>query len=458
MWNPARSKSKTVSRFRIDVLTATIFAIAIGVAAHRAQAQIVAPTHTVADSLPAPVYERYGSPDACLAATRRIRNTLSWDGEPDTLPDRASRAIPPAVAAAARRCGARFVVDSVLEKSLDALQQLALLANDDAWAARVARRRIALVAHRPARARNMVLETILIEYLNASPIHFTQADTLFHLMDSTDANAQTPRFWAQQATFGAATRSNDAARARSAVAVWMHLLHQTPRAQRQGWQATMTGGMLAFTTLLGPAFPADSAFARYRDTIVALFGPDKANLVVGMIGHQAPRVSGNYTFGQSALTSGDHAMPKASLVVFLDERCGASCTSRYAVLRRLATRFGASLQMTVVTRTNGFLRNVLLVHPDSEADAIHHYLTGFFHLPGALVVETTPFQRNAAPDRRRVNGQTSLATQYPAPPELGGMVAFVIDRNQRVVWPAITVAREQEPLLETVLERLTAAP
>ena len=108
-------------------------------------------------------YERYLIPEQCLAAARRVVDSVQWGTRPDTMPFDARDTLPSAAAATARRCGERFQVAVVERQSLSTLRDLALMAGEDSVARAVTERQIADARGKPLAERAAAPEKGCVE-------------------------------------------------------------------------------------------------------------------------------------------------------------------------------------------------------------------------------------------------------------------------------------------------------
>jgi hypothetical protein len=409
----------------------------------------VDPILSAADSA-APL-TRYASPDACVAAVRRIRRQAYWSQDPDTLPVDSDRVLP-AEAQAARTCGRHFSMDSVLERSLGALQQLALLAGDDAWAGDVVRRRVTLAARQPVVMRADILADALMYEVNAIPARFDVGDRLARALDSLGADAAQAQARAYDILASRAMALDSMTRARAYAARYMTAVAKIPREQRDDGWARETAEILALASLPMSGPLSDTAVRHYRETMTQLFGAAMAAPFAGLVGLPAPAVTGEFWPDSTTQPAIRPVAHRPSLVIFLDSRCGTHCVPDITTLKRLTARFGTQMDVVTSIQTRGFFRSVLLTDSSAEAGALRDYFSAYRQLPGTLVIATTPFTRRPAPDRRRVDHAVPTVQRYGA--SFGqhyDMTAVVVGTDGRVLWPPISLSRYDEPLFARLL-------
>jgi hypothetical protein len=102
------------------------------------------------------------------------------------------------------------------------------------------------------------------------------------------------------------------------------------------------------------------------------------------------------------VANGDTLRPKpgtASLVLLGTPNCGGQCYSQYAAIRRLEARYGAALNTTIVTGTEGYFLNNLTPNPSAESDSAGKYFIDFLKLPVGIAASEISFTREV--DGRR---------------------------------------------------------
>lgn len=461
IWYHLKDDAKAVARRGMTCVTmVTILAVSSGEShsqsvnmRSRAPSPVAIPA---LDSLTPDLH--YASPDACLAAVHRIDAAVFWGQEPDTLPADSER-VSNEEARTARSCGHVFSADSVLERSLGALQRLALTANDDAWDAEVLRRRVTLAARKPALARAAILADAAGAEVWSIPARLDVGERLARLLDSLGTEVALSR---GQAYGGLMTRAliiDSLDRARRYAPRFMAAIIDMPREQRRdGW---ISGAATALAlTMLPQGGPLSSDMARrYRDSVTALFGADQADPIVGRVGLPAPSVTGEFWPDTASKPVIRPTAGRRALIVFLDSRCGPNCAPDYALLKRLTARFASEVPITVVAQTRGYFRRVLLAEPVQEIARVRAYYSEYRRVPGTLVGTTTPFFKRPAPDRRRVDSLTATQQRYGS--AWGGhydVTAFVVNEDGLVVWPPMSLGGESEPLLVRLLNRRSKMP
>lgn len=348
---------------------------------------------------------RYSWPEQCMALAGRLEAN-AWRGDAramrDTLPYDPQDTLPASVVAAVRTCVAKFPIERAAPLELSWLFHLELVAHQDVQVKRVVERQLALARTRPARAS--VLAAAVPALLAARPARVREALSYAARVDSLTGVADEVRraVHRQLASYAisvldttllisqlAAYRTDDeAVDVLSSVALRM-LRQRTPD------EATaIREEMLARAAATGATAP--SQLLEMVDRMVAPAG--------------RPPIAANFWISS---LPGDTIRPapgKVSLLVFVGERCGgrgaSACAPNYAVLRRLHQRFGATLDITLMARTDGYFRSYAPPTPAEEAELLRQYFLEDVGLSGALSVVTTPFTRLPNPDGRRRDGAT----------------------------------------------------
>jgi hypothetical protein len=140
-----------------------------------------------------------------------------------------------------------------------------------------------------------------------------------------------------------------------------------------------------------------------------------------------------------------------------------TCWDEAATLRRIAKRFPA-LEITLVSQTRGYFVSAAVDTPADEAEWVRRWLLDAHHLPGALSVSVTPFERMPEPDRRRMDKPVPNAANYGGRGEFMLTSMFLVDSGIIVYWDVL--GPEERPglfglrwvdLIGTILSRDTTA-
>ncbi|HEX6535948.1 MAG TPA: hypothetical protein VF041_15235 [Gemmatimonadaceae bacterium] len=351
-------------------------------------------------------YERYVIPEQCLAAARRVVDSVGWGARPDTMPYDTRDTLPAAVAETAHRCGARFDAAHVERQSLPALRDLALMAGDDSVARAVTERQIANARGAPLAERAAVLVQAVHAYVTARPLRLDAVREYLRRLDALGPDASTERV-AAHAEF-----SNAYVVGMLDVGMFLEEMkaigdiveHVPPKiraADPQYWQ----------TQELVIHVGAAEASALRDGPTVALAEMSQRGWTEGtMLGRRAPAIVARHWFARADGAPRPRA-GRVSMIVSVDPTCGVQCFSHYATLRRIARRY-PELDITLVAYTHGFFGLHPPPPPAEEAALDSAYFLGAFRLPGALAVDVTPFTTVPEPDGRRINGVAPNQTNY----------------------------------------------
>lgn len=171
---------------------------------------------------------------------------------------------------------------------------------------------------------------------------------------------------------------------------------------------------------------SSSAYVSFRNSYwESIRGPNSDGLP-NNVGEIAKPIVGDFWFRREGgkvarLPHAPGPLPekgRINLVVFLDINCeentpifigqyhrsysGGRCLSLYPLVRRLAERY-PSLQVIVVSLTDGFIGATEPMSPEEEAIQKSHWWLGTHKLPATLVVAEQKFFKLPAPDYRRID-------------------------------------------------------
>ncbi|MGH7511359.1 MAG: hypothetical protein ACREOQ_00410 [Gemmatimonadales bacterium] len=352
----------------------------------------------------APEYARYPTPGACAAAVERVYGTATWGEDSDSFPYDPSRPLPAAVAAAARRCVERFLpaggVAALSGKDVDAMFMLGLTAGDDSLAAAALRRTVA--RQRSKRDSTDVLVGALDAYLNGRPARLVLAQGLARRLDSLGYREDLPPGqWSNphsKVLQLAKAMLDSAAMTEEAEAVLAAVRALPEQERRGGWVLGAVLSTLSIDQLWTlRAYGPDSMFPRMKSQVTALLGPD-ALQTSPLLGLPAPPLQPDFWFGREPA---DSVLPRPGRVTLLIGCGGGACDN--AVLRRLKTRYGDSLELILLAPTQGRHGPYIPLAPQREAELLRDSYLGTHQLPAKLGVWITQYTSRPDPDRRRVS-------------------------------------------------------
>jgi hypothetical protein len=188
-------------------------------------------------------------------------------------------------------------------------------------------------------------------------------------------------------------------------------------------------------------------------------GPDSAMALVRtqqfpnpMIGTVAPRVVVPFSFYGTSTTV--PAPNQYTLIVFISGMtCKQPCFAMSATLQRVHQRF-PNVAIVTVTQTQGWFRNHPPMSTQENARLLADYYKNFLHLPGTIMVDTTPYMMLPKPDGRRVNGNSAAYHTYSLSglsSEIGSAPAFLVNQDGKIVF-SYQVDDKSEKLLTAMIQ------
>jgi hypothetical protein len=420
-----------------------------------------------------PDYAHYRTAAQCWLAVGRAKSVAErqgpvWRDTTELLHGLVLDSTPPAVVEVARRCSAPFQPESASLDEYRELLSVYLSANrDDAAATVIARRLEGLswAASPDGLSRTDVLWTALSAYADARPIRWTKVlsiaqtlkahvdlslsvavyDTLFKLAGSMGDSAAQRQFAEQ--LIAAVDRISPAVKATPAYV----------KIARKAYDAL---NYLQHQALLDSLRTNDAWYVATKQANWKRLASQARGIAPDFTGEKAVHIVGDFWYrpattssdGTSKRANGQKRSPadsmgvmvlnadgapapirptpgKVSLVVFVRGGCypqGPSfrglidrptyrdykgCWDTYAILHRFAKRF-PSIEITLVSQTTGYLGWDGPLTPEAEAHLQADWWLGFHHLPAALAVVNTPFDRLPQPDHRRIDKPVANNVNY----------------------------------------------
>ncbi len=414
-----------------------------------------------------PDVTRYETPEQCLAATQRIRDSVlgprqivaitSPRGTPESL------ASPRAVIDAAQQCSARWPLEHASLEIFYALFPLYLQAGRDADADSLASRRLARVAHDTGDVRFAVIDSIAAVYLYASPARISRAEPMLTLLGEIESTTDQRfrRFDHLHTLLQQSDALGDTIRAYRAAEEMTRLAAALPDADRTQEWWTRIGRFQAYTgyDYLSTQKQFDSlristaAYAKVVRANWAFANHESVGTVEFPVGSPAAPLQSTFVF-PPVLETQSAGAPRSdvrgnalvrpapgviSLIVFLD-RCDMfvlQCLETYATIKRIASQY-SELELTLSAQTYGFFFDQKPPVPKEEADLYQKWWLEFHALPAMLAVTETPFWRITDPDRRRINEVIDNRKNYSfgswvIRPQMG----VLVDRDGTIVYTNI---------------------
>jgi hypothetical protein len=378
------------------------------------------------DTSPYTSFERYAHPEECARAVawneemvwatrRRDSVALGRYGNPSN----------PSAVAAGERCLAQFPEPWITTHDWLGLGAAYLAVNNDSAAATAFTRAEHDAASRspePSLERRAWIKTYIVElYLDAPQPRISAAAGIQKQLDALDARAAIPQMMAHIRMAQAGMRADSVAlwenEARAAIAAFRRA---TPELRHE-YAVDASGGywLLMRAQLRKNDVPgARATVERMRNDLLPvqqyLQGRVAGTLAwIGNQGTPAPSIRATQWVNVSAPNDTIHPAPgRVSIVLFSPANCGYRCANQYAMIRRLADRFGSSLDIVIMTRTQGFYGR-RLVAPDSEISLIRHYFVDQLRLPARIAVWKTETHRRE--DDAVEPNELPNETAYPLP-------------------------------------------
>jgi hypothetical protein len=275
-------------------------------------------------------------------------------------------------------------------------------------------RMISLVSDPAQRA--WTLFAIFQAYLGARPMQFAEAERVVARLDSLGAVAAVPAINAHGMLLLDAQRRFDVTRIEREASAILHLDSFVNAPDRD--DIFYGSGNAVFALLSAELYRSPQTAVTQTMRLVRATGyrwpSDSATTaayltaIISPIGRPAPVLDAKYWYG----THGENTwvVPgKASLLVIVPDANEMPNYGQYTILRKLHEKYGDALNITVMSRTVGYIHDSPPLGPAQEADSIRAYFQNFLKLPVTVGVIETPFHR--LPDGRRVNGPVSFEAQ-----------------------------------------------
>jgi hypothetical protein len=354
------------------------------------------------DAAPYTSFERYSYAEECAKAVAWNEDMVWATRRRDSVAlGRYGNPLDSSAVAAGRQCLARLPTPLTAPRDLLGLGATYLaLDNDSAAATAFARAEHDAGALSPE--RRAWVKTFIIEvYLDAAQPRFAAAATIEKELDALGAMAAIPRMMAHIRLAQAGMRSDSVAlwdgEARAAIAA---IGRATPEARREyafeAWEGywLLLRARLRVNDVVGAKATVDHFLADIVPVQPFLQRrADFANAWIKDQGLSAPPIRATRWANVSG--PADTIYPKrghVTLVMFAGANCGYQCLSPYALIRRLAEQFGASLDVVFMTHTAGYY-GARLVAPDSEMSLIRRHFIDQLHLPVKLAIWKTETRR-----------------------------------------------------------------
>ena len=386
---------------------------------------------------------RYVMVEECIAAAERVDDSVStWGPRGNT----AAVTQPASGVETARRCTSRFPSRTVGLHDFALLFELYLHAAQDADAQTLLTRRLAAIGGAAGlRERAEVLDTAIRTYLTVQPERLAAAESLLVEGSRLPAPAFTlaHRITGYGNLMDLSRRAADSARAHRAAERLVAIGASLTPVERQDEWYTSRGKARVYWAL--DYLSAGDLLDSLRRSTAAYVALKRANwktagggmgVIPFSIGDKARPLEGAFWFGRGDSAASRTSGPtpgKVSLVAFLQHGCGPGCDGAVnAVLRRVLARF-PDVELTAVVKTLGHMGDTTPLTPEAEAALLRTQLRD--RVPGVLLVESTPYARLAAPDKRRINSPTPNEINYWIGSRIitGNRIAYLVDPTGTIV-------------------------
>lgn len=202
------------------------------------------------------------------------------------------------------------------------------------------------------------------------------------------------------------------------------------------------------------------SYVSFRNSYWERVRGENADKLPDYSGESAKPVTGDFWFKRegdkvSRLPQAPGSLPasgRISLVVFYDIRCedntpvfigqyhrfypGGQCLASYPILRRMVEQY-PSLQVTIVSLTDGFIGNTEPMSPEEEAEQKSNWWLSTHKLPATLAVSEQEFFKLPAPDGRRVDTPHENSINYlfgSGATRVPSSTAFLIDVDGTILY------------------------
>lgn len=357
-------------------------------------------------------YARYTPAECAQLVTRAERQ--AWRAiRPDTVyhPPTGDRWLNGTIDEA-RACVPQFDVATTAPTQLVGLGTAYLIAGDDAHASAAFDRLRAAHAGLGEDVRAWDLYQIVAAYANARVPRVAAAQQVANALDRMGKPAAPERMLAHQTLAEIAYVRDSVPWLDAEIHAALAAARDITGDARREWAWSIAGAYESYADVLGRRGLGPAAVA-VIDSATAELGPLRAQLRQDIAGHRfgytlygqpAPMLTASYWYTSDTAGSAPTLIPTVarprhgvvSLLLFVSANCGDRCFSGYAVARRLRARFDSShVDITLVTRTEGWHHNHLIATPADEAAQIRTYFRDTVQLPFPIGIWRTDFGHKA---------------------------------------------------------------
>jgi hypothetical protein len=403
-------------------------------------------------------FSNYTSVDACGGAVRDMAFEILRTHVMDTLPYNVhGDTLPTAAVAIAHACADRFTVPGTDASDLWSLFRTSIVTGKTDQASQVIERQLSLA--KTVKQKAKILSIAIQTYLGSHPPLPTQAQQLMPRLDALEgAYALMNQYQAHIALMGYWHRVYNADSIRKEAKFSLALLKKMTADQRDGlnvfppymeliWLASDEHDLKSQKDLINQGLADVGAWRDGRGSDGFLKAERLLETQTALYGKATRALQGKYWFHDGG---SPHPAPgKASLLIHVDHSCGMDCYPLYAVIRQLARKYGANLDISLITETEGFAPGTGPLLPDQEATQVSHYYLDFLKLPVALLVDVSPAVKR--PDGH-IEHQPSPIGQMFDGWELVNTV--LVDRDGKIQWLGMIASPDDQRMAETAIDRV----
>lgn len=167
-----------------------------------------------------------------------------------------------------------------------------------------------------------------------------------------------------------------------------------------------------------------------------------------LYGNMSRPLEGSYWFNNNGVA---RPVPgKISLVVLTNHNGGERQYTQYTALKRLHRIYGDTLDVTLITTTQGYAPAASKVlTPQEEGAEAAKYFNEFHKMPFSVVVDEAPTHK--LDDGRIIRGPAPLAGLFM---DWQGVNAFLTDAEGRIQWAGMLTAEKDRRLIMSTINRL----
>jgi hypothetical protein len=365
-------------------------------------------------------FSRYTSPYMCLASLtgmmhrqwrRHEQDTVEQYSPGDTLPTEAM--------VKGRACIAKLDLRTMTPPELYAAMKMYVLLKDSAMVDALVARRMAQAS--TTEAKGQVMKEAIGLLWRARPTQREHAVAMMRQLDALGHDARIARLQAAADLYEMSLFWFDTTGMQHYRAEVKTIRAELTPAERQdysetltGWNAPMTLAWLRADPQLPSVVHAD--FQAFQGVLAKFHNgqplpPGVEQMVTAFaqrVGQPADSVSGKFWFN-AGNTSHRPTPGRVNLVMQVDKSNG-TMTNELAMIRRIAKKYAADVDVTLVVKTKGYSWSSPPQTPEAEAKTDAWYFLKYMKLPVTLVVDETPFTRDDT--GRRQDGQIDFEKHY----------------------------------------------